>query len=114
MSGFRFTPNRGIMRTIKAAERQGLFKAAEHVKKESNELVPHERGDLERSGISSVDDNETKAAVSYDTPYAVIQHENLAFKHIKKGQAKYLETALNQEQGEVRKIIAHNIRKATT
>ena len=49
-----------------------------------------------RSGVASPPDPGTlKAAVSFDTPYAVVQHENLTFHHPGGRQAKYLETPLN-------------------
>ncbi|WP_026174803.1 minor capsid protein [Acaricomes phytoseiuli] len=112
-SGFKFTPNKSVMRTIRAAEKKGMFEAAEHVRKESNEVVPIEKGDLGGSAVASVDDKGTRAAVSYDTPYAVKQHEDLSLRHDDGREAKYLEKTLARERGAVRKVIADEIRRVT-
>jgi hypothetical protein len=77
------------------AARRGLFKTGEHVLKEANDIVPIEDHDLERSGVVQMDPNEPLVAVSYDTPYAVRQHEELGFQHDDDRQAKYLETPVN-------------------
>lgn len=92
-----------------AAAMDGATKAAEHVLGVSNEHVPHEEGTLERSGKVSVDDSSfgrTTAAISYDTPYAVAQHERMDLEHDPGRTAKYLENALNSERGTAQKIIA--------
>lgn len=60
---------------VKAAERKGAARglklAVEHLLQASRALVPHEEGTLERSGVASVDEGGLRAAVSYDTPYAL-------------------------------------------
>jgi len=89
----------------------GLFKAAEHVLRVSNDHVPIEEATLERSGATSVDVADLRAAISYDTPYAVKQHEDLSLKHDAGRTGKYLENAMNSERGTVRQIIADEIRK---
>ncbi|MFE3449626.1 hypothetical protein ACFXJ8_11890 [Nonomuraea sp. NPDC059194] len=48
---------------------KGLKVAMEHLLQKSREVVPHEEGDLERSGTPSVDEGGLRGAVSYDTPY---------------------------------------------
>lgn len=87
----------------------GLFKAAEHVLQVSNSKVPIEEGTLERSGATSVDVANLKAAISYDTIYAPKQHEDLTLKHDAGRTAKFLENAMNSERDTVRKIIADEI-----
>lgn len=84
--------------TKKAAAR-GLFKGAEHVKEEANRIVPLEEGTLARSGATAVDEGALRAAVSFDTPYAVRQHEELTWHHDRGRQAKYLEQPLNGAPG---------------
>src|SRR5262249_2493836 len=69
---------------------KGLGLAAEHLLTESRKVVPLEEGTLERSGVASVDEVELQAAVSYDTVYAVRQHEELDWKHAPGRTAKYL------------------------
>lgn len=102
--------NEKILPGVKAKAAKGLYLAAEHVLQVSNTHVPIEEGTLERSGVASVDESTLTAAVSYDTPYAVRQHEDLTAKHDAGRTAKYLENAGNSEARTVAKIIASAIR----
>lgn len=95
-----------IAATLRDATLDGLELAAEHLLQVSSTLVPHEEGDLERSGEVSTDPNEEAAAVSYDRPYSVIQHENMNFRHDDGRQAKYLEQPMNDERDVMLAIIA--------
>ena len=70
------------------------------------------KGTLERSGVASVDAGALRAAVSYDTPYAVYQHEGLDFAHPNGRRSKYLEGPLNSEHAKCEGIIAAEIRKS--
>ncbi|WP_205314877.1 minor capsid protein [Nonomuraea lactucae] len=101
---------------IKARQRAGAVKglkvAAEHLLQVSRELVPHEEGTLERSGTVSADEANLRAAVSYDTPYAVRQHEELTWKHDPGRQAKYLEEPLNTEAATMMELVAAQIRRS--
>lgn len=100
----------------RAAERKrdaaaaGLGLAAEHVLQVSRTRVPIEEGTLERSGATHLDGDNLRAFVSYDTPYAVRQHEDLTLAHDAGRSAKYLESALTGERRQVRQIIAATIR----
>lgn len=113
-----WSPTQIQMRLRQAAARKseaaavGLTRAAEHVLGVSNSRVPIEEGTLERSGAVNVDAENLVAYVSYDTPYAVVQHEDLTLAHDAGRQAKYLESAFNSERANVRKIIADAIRQA--
>ena len=98
---------------MRRAAVKGLEDAAEHVLGVSNQRVPIEEATLERSGRASVDASTLQAAVSYDTPYAVVQHEDMTLQHDPGRSAKFLETALNQEAGAVQQIIADRIRRET-
>ena len=88
----------------------GLHDAVEHALGESNRIVPIEEGTLERSGRTSVDPDNLQAAVSYDTPYAVRQHEDLTYHHDQGREAKYLEKTMAAEADQMREIIAARIR----
>lgn len=87
---------------------KGVRLGAEHVLTEANMTVPHDEGTLERSG--AVDSDDLDAAVSYNTPYAVKQHEDMTLNHHGKGQAKWLENTLTGESQAVGEIIATAIR----
>ncbi|MEU4225805.1 hypothetical protein AB0F17_16045 [Nonomuraea sp. NPDC026600] len=101
---------------IKTAERngavQGLKKGTEHLLQKSRELVPHEEGTLERSGTASVDEATLQGAVSFDTPYAVRQHEEITWQHDEGRSAKYLEGPMTTEAGVIGDIIAAEIRRS--
>jgi hypothetical protein len=90
---------------------RGLRLASEHVLQVSRSRVPIEEGTLERSGTASVDEAQLRGAVSYDTPYAVRQHEDLTMRHDSGRQAKYLETSMNEQKDTVGRIIAREIRR---
>lgn len=91
---------------------RGLKLAAEHLLGEARQQVPLEEGTLERSGVPSVDESSLKAAVSFDTVYAVRQHEELTWRHDAGRKAKYLEDPYNTEQDTIRDLIAAEIRRA--
>lgn len=86
---------------------EGLLDGMEHVLGVSNSHVPHDLGDLQASGMASVDGLE--GAVSYDTPYAVRQHEDLQYRHDPGRTAKYLENAMTGEEQNVLKLIARRV-----
>lgn len=90
-----------------------LVAAGEHVLNTSNDKVPHETGDLERTGVSSYDLASGTAAVSYkDADYhgqAVDQHENMSYKHDEGRSAKFLELALISERQVVARIMKNAI-----
>ena len=93
------------------AAARGLMLGAEHVLEEANRIVPIEESTLLKSGTPSVDVPTLRAAVSYDTPYAVRQHEELTWQHDAGHQAKYLEQPLNSEKPKVELLIAREIKR---
>lgn len=96
---------------MKVGAVRGLTKGTEHVLTESRKVVPIEEGTLERSGVASVDPATMQGAISYDTVYAVPQHENLDWQHDTGRQAKYLEEPLLRERDTVGAIVAAEIRR---
>lgn len=99
-------------RIARAAAVRGLAKGVEHVLTESRKQVPIEEGTLERSGVASVDEQTLRGAVSYDTPYAVRQHEELGWRHDQGRKAKYLEDPLHEEGSVVLQLIRAEMRRA--
>lgn len=89
---------------------RGLALAGEHVKGEAQKRVPIEEHTLENSAAVSTDPDNLQVAVTFDTPYAVYQHEVLDLKHDAGREAKYLENAINAEIDTVRNIVAMSIR----
>ena len=91
---------------VAAAKREGrnagLFAAGEHILGVSNESVPHEEGDFERSGGVSQDERFGTTAISYsDTAYpgqAANLHEDMGMMHDEGRHAKFLEQAMASER----------------
>jgi hypothetical protein len=111
--GVRFTWNgEDVKRRERAGRNKGLRLAAEHLLAESQRIVPIEEATLERSGVASVDESKGQAAVSYDTVYAVRQHEELTWRHDPGRQAKYLEQPFAAEQDVLHGIVAAQIRRS--
>lgn len=88
---------------------QGLQRALEHTLGKAKELVPLEEGTLERSGRVDVDG--LNGAISFDTVYAVRQHEELTWKHLPGRQAKYLEQPMNTERQVMLELMAVPLRR---
>lgn len=108
---FQWKPNRSVGRGTQAATIRGLRLAGELVLDDSNRLVPLDEGTLERSGRVT-DNGVDTVAVSYDTAYAVRQHEDMNLRHPNGRQAKFLETALGKNRGKIAALVAREIRKA--
>ena len=87
-----------------------LRDAGEYVLEQSSREVPHEVGDLQDSGRVTVDG--TTVAISYDTPYAVRQHEEMDYHHDAGRKAKYLEDPLNAaSNGPIQRILSDKLGK---
>jgi hypothetical protein len=91
----------------------GLSDAAEYGLEKAKEQVPKEAGHLDETGIVTVDKAKQTAAVSFDGPYAVYQHELLHLKHIHGGNAKFLENALLDNREKFAEIIAAKMREVS-
>lgn len=90
----------------------GLTLATEHLLGTANHTVPLEEGTLERSGVAQVDETDLHGAVSYDTVYAVYQHERLENRHAPGRRAKWLELAAQEENDVMVALIAEQVRRA--
>jgi hypothetical protein len=130
-----------IKEAIKIAEEAGLKAlrtGAEAILTEAIDETPIETGTLRRSGTVTVGKlpdgarvfeaaeagNEMKNAfpgeigkekavyVSFNTPYARRQHEELGYNHLRGGKAKYLEDPFNRNKKKVLKYADNQIRKA--
>jgi hypothetical protein len=101
-----------VRRAIHAGAIRGLREAAEAVMAESDRHVPIESGRLDRSSRVVVDSSGLEAAVTYDTPYAVIEHERLDQHHDPGRRAKFLESAGHAKREEARRTLAAEIRRA--
>lgn len=102
--GHRHWTNRG-----ERLASEGLRRGLEHVLAEAKKIVPLDEGTLQRSGKVEVDG--LNGAVSFDTPYAVRQHEELTWRHLPGRSAKYLEIPMNSERDIVLELMAVSLRR---
>jgi hypothetical protein len=104
-----------VKRSQRKGAARGLLQAAEHILSKSQPLVPVapvDGGKLRDSGKASVDESALRAAISYDTDYAVEVHEDFwKWQHAAGTQAKFLEQPFNAERDAVREIIAREIKQ---
>lgn len=98
-----------LLRELAGAIPDALQKAGDKLAEESNKDVPYKEGDLAGSADVAVEGNE--AAVSYDSPYAVRQHEDLDAHHPNGRKAKYLERALDDNAQALLQEMADVLRK---
>ena len=100
-------------KAIRKGTVRGLLKWANLVLQESQQIVPIDEATLERSGVASVDPVNLEGAVSYDTPYAVVQHEDFSLMHAPGRQAKYLEVPWLANRDLAAPMIAREVRRET-
>ncbi len=96
-----------IRTTVKTATRKGTWSALDHLASVSKQQVPLDQGPLKNSCVVDVSDDGTSGTVSYDTPYAVRQHEETGYAHQRGRKAKYLEDPANDGgvQAQMRTLI---------
>lgn len=94
----------------RAGARNGVRAAGEYLLSKAVPLAPKDTGALRRSGRVRGVNAEPIVEVVFDTPYAVIQHENETYHH-DDGQAKYLEQPLVEEAQTMQQIMAQSIRR---
>lgn len=105
----------GVKLRQRAAATQAIHVWAQHVLGEAQRAAPVEEGTLRASG--SVELVETRdgadCTISFSTPYAARQHEELGYSHPKGGQAKYLETPFKANLPRLAPLVAASVRRAT-
>lgn len=88
--------DKALIKTVtKYGTKEGVWAALDHLAAVSKQQVPLDQGTLRFSCAVSVNEDGTQGAVSYDTPYAVVQHENTWYRHQRGRKAKYLEDPAN-------------------
>ena len=130
-----------IKEAVKIAEEAGLKAlrtGAEAILTEAIDETPIETGTLRRSGTVTVgalpdgaqvyeaaesgtemkdafpgqEGKEKAVYISFNTPYARRQHEELGYNHPRGGKAKYLETPFNANKKKVIKYAERKIKEA--
>ena len=90
---------------------KGLKITAQNILGESQKLVPVDTGTLQKSGAIKVDSQNLMAQISYNTPYALKQHEDATLNHPNGGEAKYLERPFNEKSGELEVNVGNEIQR---
>lgn len=109
MATFKRTrPTRDPRQAVHDGTERGVYLAGEHLKGVAQQLAPVDEATLRNS--AAVTHDGTKAVVSFDTPYAARQHEELTWHHPRGGQAKYLEQPMTTEQTTIRALVVQQIR----
>lgn len=99
-------------RIERAARRDAVTAAADHILGVSQDLVPRREGVLQSTGKVTVSDGGLRAGISYGTPYGRRQHQELTWKHAPGRQALYLETPMMTERETALKIMAAVMRRS--
>lgn len=76
---------------VQSGSKKATWSALDHLASVSKQQVPLDTGALSNSCVVDVSDDGSEGTVSYDTPYAVVQHENHSYNHQRGRKAKYLE-----------------------
>lgn len=84
--------------------------AGELLGDEAVQRTPKETGTLQGS-MKVTTDGQATAAVSFNTPYAARQHEEIGWNHPGGGEAKYLENAMSAAADRMQAAIAKEIGK---
>lgn len=97
-----------IQKITKECSKKGTWTALDRLAAASKEQVPLDQGPLKNSCYVDVADDGSSGTVSYDTPYAVVQHENMEYQHQRGRKAKYLEDPANDKTvlAEMRTLMA--------
>lgn len=114
MDGIKWKVDRRKLaeRAVREAAATALEDFAEAMLTDANERVPHEEGDLERSGETDSDRENLKVSIFYDTPYAARQHEELEYRHDEGREAKWLENTLKSRGRELGPFVAQAMKRA--
>ncbi len=84
---------------------EAIYQASKR-KKEGGQRKSHKKAFLEPVGT------ENAVYISFNTPYARRQHEEIDYEHPRGGKAKYLEDPFNRNKDKVIKYVNKKIRKA--
>lgn len=103
-----------IQKNIPEAAEKSLYKVGKDIMKVAVNKTPEKTGALKKSALVShpvTSGNKTKMVLSFggpSAPYAIYVHENLKVNH-RRGQAKFLEIAIEESASYVGNEIASEI-----
>ena len=102
-----------VKKKVMTANEKAITLGLEFVKQESVKVAPKDTGMMEKSAQVTMSADGKTGYVSYDTPYAIRQHEELDFRHAEGRIAKYLELPFQQNQEKALQIIQREIKRET-
>lgn len=99
-------------RLIRETAFQTIRDGAEAILMEAVNEAPIDTGTLRRSGTVTEAPQENTVYVSFNTPYARRQHEDLTLNHPRGGKAKYLEDPFKRNAKKVERLVAQRVKAA--
>ena len=96
------------------AARTAVNRAGEHILGQAMKLAPVDTGALKASGTAlpaEIVGDDVKKVIGFNTEYAAAVHERLDLHH-DQGQAKFLETAIRQNQQRFADYVRSEMEKA--
>lgn len=97
---------------VEKSAMKGLKKLAETILTDAKKLCPVDSGTLRQSGEVKASNKNKTVEISFNTPYALKQHEEMGYNHPKGGQAKYLEQPFNEKIKDAQSTVEFEIGKA--
>ena len=97
---------------VQAALSVASYRAAASIQTLAVSRTPIEQGDLRGSTTLRMVDEASAARteISYNMIYAARQHEETGWNHPRGGQAKYLESAIQDGQDDAKAIIRNHLK----
>ncbi len=103
----------GTLRRSGTVTKGGLPPDSEQIYQDSKRKGDGGQGKHHKKAFKGEDLGTEKAVyVSFNTPYARRQHEELEWEHPKGGGPKYLENPFNRLKGRVRRLVDAAVKKA--
>lgn len=99
-----------VARRLRPAESAAVEDLAKELLRVAKTRVPVDDGELQNSGRVTV--NGRKATVTFSSPYAVRQHEDLTAKHDSGRGAKFLEGPGDELRSRAADLLARALRAA--
>lgn len=97
----------------RARARQRMEQFAQHVLGDAQQITPVKTGALQASGTAGAVEIEgtgnIKAVLGFNTDYAAAVHERLDVHHEAPGQAKFLETAIRNNQTKLAPFVGRGL-----
>ena len=113
---------KGIQRALEAHRKavgrgmeKGLYLAGLFLQRESQKIVPVDKGPLRESADTRMEGEGLRAnvIVSYGTDYAIYVHEMVENRHKPGKQAKFLEQPFREKRDRMREILVEAMRGET-